>query len=50
MSEKTKHSEPLLRISKRDGLIWWKSWLVRAAAGCAGACTVFRYYNSYYGV
>lgn len=32
MSEKTKHSEPLLRISKRDGLIWWKSWLVRAAA------------------
>lgn len=28
MSEKTKHSEPLLRISKRDGLIWWKSWLV----------------------
>ncbi len=32
MSEKTKHSEPLMRISKRDGLIWWKSWLVRAAA------------------
>lgn len=32
MSEKTKHSEPLLRISKRDGLIWWKSWLVRVAA------------------
>lgn len=32
MSDKTKHSEPLMRISKRDGLIWWKSWLVRVAA------------------
>lgn len=32
MSDKTKHSEPLIRISKRDGLIWWKSWLVRVAA------------------
>lgn len=32
MSEKTKHSEPLIRISKRDGLIWWKSWLVRVIA------------------
>ena len=31
MSDKTKHSEPLIRISKRDGLIWWKSWLVRVA-------------------
>ncbi len=32
MSDKTKHSEPLIRISKRDGLIWWNSWLVRVAA------------------
>ena len=32
MSEKTKHTEPLIRISKRDGLVFWKSWLVRVIA------------------
>lgn len=26
------HHEPLIRISKRDGMIWWKGWLVRGAA------------------
>ena len=26
------HHEPLIRISKRDGMVWWKGWLVRAAA------------------
>ena len=27
-----RHHEPLIRISKRDGMVWWKGWLVRAAA------------------
>ena len=27
-----RHHEPLIRISKRDGMVWWKSWLVRGAA------------------
>ena len=29
---KNMHHEPLIRISKRDGMVWWKSWLVRGAA------------------
>lgn len=32
MSDNIKHSEPLIRISKRDGLVFWKSWLVRVIA------------------
>ncbi len=32
MNEKIKHTEPLIRISKRDDLVWWKSWLVRVIA------------------
>ena len=26
------HREPLVRISKRGDLIWWKAWLIRLAA------------------
>ena len=26
------HHEPLLHIAKRDQMIWWKAWLIRAAA------------------
>lgn len=32
MNEKIKHTEPLIRISERDDLVWWKSWLVRVIA------------------
>ncbi len=33
MQNKTKtHHEPLLRVAKRDAMVWWKSWLIRAAA------------------
>lgn len=35
MSEKLvkkHHREPLLHISKRDDMIWWKAWLIRISA------------------
>ena len=28
----THSHEPLIHIAKRDGLIWWKSWIIRLAA------------------
>ena len=28
----TKVREPLIRISKRASIVWWKAWLIRAAA------------------
>lgn len=32
--EKTEKSvkEPLIHITKRAGIVWWKGWLIRAAA------------------
>ncbi len=27
-----KHHEPLIHITKRDQMVWWKAWLVRAVA------------------
>ena len=27
-----KHHEPLIHITKRDQMVWWKAWLVRAIA------------------
>ena len=30
--EKKQHHEQLVRISKRDQMVFWKSWLVRLAA------------------
>lgn len=36
MSKTSKHTrEPLFHIVKRDGLVWWKSWMVRIAAVAA---------------
>ncbi len=37
MSEKiekaiTTHREPLIHITKRDAMVWWKSWLIRFGA------------------
>lgn len=26
------HHEPLVRVSKRDGMVWWKGWLIRISA------------------
>ena len=31
-NKNTRHHEPLIRIAKRDGMIWWQSWIVRAIA------------------
>ena len=31
-NKNTRHREPLIRIAKRDGLVWWKGWMVRAIA------------------
>ncbi|MBQ5389328.1 MAG: ABC transporter permease [Clostridia bacterium] len=35
MTKHEKVREPLFHIVKRDGLVWWKSWLVRIAAVAA---------------
>ena len=45
------HREPLVRISKRGDLIWWKAWLIRLAAivlamlVCAGLIVLITGYN-----
>ena len=45
------HREPLVRISKRSDLIWWKAWLIRLAAivlamlVCAGLIVLITGYN-----
>lgn len=31
-TKKHSHSEPLFHITKRDGMVWWRSWLVRIIA------------------
>jgi len=36
MSDNKKIREPLLRISKRASIVWWKAWIIRAAAIIAG--------------
>ena len=41
MTQGKTHREPLLRIAKRDGLVWWKAWLIRIAA-VAAALLVMR--------
>ena len=32
MSNLKKHREPLIHITKRDTMDWWKSWIIRAVA------------------
>lgn len=32
MNKKEKVREPLFHIAKRNGIVWWKAWLIRAAA------------------
>ena len=27
-----KHHEPFIHITKRDQMVWWKAWAIRAAA------------------
>ncbi len=34
-----KHHEPLVHITKRESMIWWKSWLIRGAAILAALIT-----------
>ncbi len=37
--------EPLIHIAKRDGMVWWRAWLVRLAAAIAAllVCALFIY-------
>ncbi|MBQ8893841.1 MAG: ABC transporter permease [Clostridia bacterium] len=35
-----KHHEPLIHITKRDDMIWWKAWLIRLAAVLLGLLVV----------
>ncbi len=35
-----KHREPLLLISKRDELVWWKAWLIRICAIVCGLVAI----------
>ena len=50
-AEAKQHREPFLRIAKRDGLVWWKAWLIRIAAVaaallvCAGLIVLITDYN-----
>ena len=32
MAQEAKIKEPLFHIAKRDGIVWWRAWLIRAAA------------------
>jgi ABC-type uncharacterized transport system permease subunit len=49
-TEKKRH-EPLVRLSKRDEMVWWKAWLVRLTAillallACAGVIVLITDYN-----
>lgn len=51
MKTDRKQHEPMIRISKRDGMVWWKSWLVRIVAValalvvCAGLIVLITDYN-----
>ena len=36
MTDNKKIREPLLRITKRASIVWWKAWIIRAAAIIAG--------------
>ena len=36
MTDNKKIREPLLRISKRSSIVWWKAWIIRAVAIIAG--------------
>ena len=40
-AEAKQHREPFLRIAKRDGLVWWKAWLIRIAAVAAALLVSF---------
>ena len=31
-SEAKKHREPLIHITKRAEMVWWKGWLIRGLA------------------
>ena len=44
-AEAKQHREPFLRIAKRDGLVWWKAWLIRIAAVAAAACAGIYFLN-----
>ena len=36
MSDNKKVREPLVRLSKRASIVWWKAWIIRATAIIAG--------------
>jgi len=36
MTDNKKIREPLLRITKRPSIVWWKAWIIRAVAILAG--------------